>query len=52
MSEEQEKDPILLKRVQGGDGGMDRLRGPGVQLRSSGKKTQGKYVGTLFSSIV
>ncbi|KAM9183173.1 pygopus homolog 1 [Dugong dugon] len=38
MSAEQEKDPISLKRVRGGDSGLDGLGGPGVQLGSPDKK--------------
>lgn len=38
MSAEQEKDPISLKRVRGGDGGLDGLGGPGIQLGSPDRK--------------
>ncbi|XP_028926368.1 pygopus homolog 1 isoform X1 [Ornithorhynchus anatinus] len=38
MSAEQDKEPIALKRVRGGDSGLDGLGGPGVQLGSPDKK--------------
>ncbi|XP_060034173.1 pygopus homolog 1 isoform X2 [Erinaceus europaeus] len=38
MSAEQDKEPPPLRRGRGGDGGLDGLGGPGVQLGSPDKK--------------
>lgn len=38
MSSEHDKDSISLKRSRGGDGGLDGLGGPGVQLGSPDKR--------------
>ncbi|XP_032765851.1 pygopus homolog 1 [Rattus rattus] len=38
MSAEQDKEPIALKRVRGGDSGLDGLGGPNIQLGSPDKK--------------